>query len=227
MFSDMIDGTLGLVPFGVTKIQAPDHMGAKAKDSLPGSLAISSCRYNVGSVGEFRAASIRSGKIDIITMFFYPAEHFALPIYAMEFVRLGARPIVAVIDAVAPDQERATRAFAKRCFDLARLTRPHLINDGDAPGWFEECRSGWDVFIRPTGLEPFAEVESVHFEVWGRICSEMESPRRRSGEEVSTFVAFSRNYKHHHHVNSPGLPLMNKSFGEAWTGRFMAEWFFC
>jgi len=178
----------------------------------------------VGAVGEIRMACIQSPKIDIVTVFFYPQAALALPVYAMEFVLLGTRPIVAVMDLVAPANDPA-QSTALQLLTSAHQRSPALINADDAPDWYAGSRSGHDFFIRPTGREQFDELAAVHAGLWEALLAAPQ-PASRPALAQADFVEFVNHYKHHHKTHSPGLPLMTRSFGEAWTRRYLNECFF-
>ena len=81
-------------------------------------------------------------------MFLWPSPTRDAPVYAMEFVVFGPKPIVAVIDAVGLAGPHA----AKMSQDA--LTAAHmrfvLPQADDPPPWYQDCRSGHDFFVRPT-----------------------------------------------------------------------------
>ena len=47
-----------------------------------------------------------------------------------------------------------------------------------------------------------------------------------AASDPDAHAAAIADYKHHHRVNSPGLPLLNRVLGEAWTEQYMAGVFF-
>lgn len=224
-FEELIERTVSIFGSNHHCLAIPDGLHGNSREGPSGSLSIESYRYGIGDFGELRAASIRSTKIDIVTMFFYPQPKLELPVYAMEFVQLGKKPIVAVMDAVAPANSKAN-SEAEAVFLGAREMIPGLVNDEQVPPWFAECRSGWDVFVRPADPAQFDQLAELHLRICSDLIALMSNCTARSVAEIGAFSDFVHAYRVHHHVNSPGLPLMRKSFGEDWTLRFMRDWFF-
>jgi len=97
---DIIDETLMLTEESTKIEQKPlsEDMAVARKDLPSGELSIHSQIFQVDDKGEVRCARIVSPKIDIVTIFFYPYLSWRLPLYAMEFVLLGKKPVVAVMD---------------------------------------------------------------------------------------------------------------------------------
>jgi hypothetical protein len=196
-----------------------------AEKSLPsGTLSCNAQRW-LGENAELRVVMIESPKIQVISCFVYPHASVALPLYAMELVQLGAKPIVAVIDAVAPAQDPA-QSFNHEWLGQARSANADLQNADDPPEWFQECRSGLDFFVRPSDQAEMQRMALLHNSLLMRYLRALPAAARRSALAAGEFEAFARHYKDHHAAHSPGLPLMHKSFGPDWTERFMQQCFF-
>ena len=89
---------IALAPLVPQLLNWPAHI-VDASRTLPSGLLQLTCsawRFNGG--GELRMAWISSPKIQVFTCFAYPGEQSSQAMYAMEFVQLGTRPIVAVLD---------------------------------------------------------------------------------------------------------------------------------
>ncbi len=198
---------------------------AQAEKPLPsGNLSCNAQSWEADAA-ELRVVSIESPKIQVISCFVYPHSAIALPLYAMELVQLGAKPIVAVIDAVAPAHDPA-QAIAQNWLEQAHCVYADLKNADDPPPWFQACRSGLDFFIRPGDQTELRRVGSLHVELLGRYLHAIPDASQRTVAAAHRYEEFSRHYKDHHAANSPGLPLMQKSFGPQWTERFMQQCFF-
>jgi len=174
---------------------------------------------------ELRMVLIESAKIQVLSCFIYPKAAIALPLYAMELVQLGAKPIVAVLDAVAPAGD-SSLSFATSMFTDAHRSVVDLENANDPPAWFQDCRSGHDFFVRPNRPEDLRRMGLLHLRLVSDYLLALPISGARDQPAAVAFEDFSRHYKDHHAVNSPGLPLMEKSFGSVWTAHFMQQYFF-
>ncbi|MEM9302162.1 MAG: hypothetical protein AAGE01_08635 [Pseudomonadota bacterium] len=203
---------------------------ARATRTLPGGgeLALRTAHWTASAHGDMRWVRLRSPKIDIVSVFFYPHAHRSLPLYAMEFVLLGKRPIVAVMDLVAPRADADARITAARILQTAHSRHPEQLNHPDAPSWFEDCRSGNDFFLRPAGegLAAFAAADGIHAALWTDLLDAIAGGTPAAAGLAAERAAFVADYKAHHRANSPGLPLLHKSFGQDWTDDFLANGFF-
>ena len=198
---------------------------ASVEKSLPsGTLRCDAQRW-LGARAELRMVLIESPKIQVISCFVYPHADVALPLYAMELVQLGAKPIVAVIDAAAPLQDPA-QPFTRHWLQQAHCAHADLINADDPPTWFQECRSGLDFFVRPSDLAELQRMGLLHLSLLTSYLQALPTAIQRSAIAALEFERFTRHYKDHHAAHSPGLPLMHKSFGPEWTARFMQQCFF-
>lgn len=223
--SNLLDCSLDMAAVAGLRPLVLDAEMAYAEKTLPsGNLSCRAQRWRCAAA-ELRVAWLESPKIQVLSCFVYPVSHVALPLYAMELVQLGAKPIIAVIDAVAPAQDPA-QAFARACLAEAHAAHPELQNADDPPDWFQDCRSGVDFFVRPASQTEFAQMGSLHVSLLMSYLKALPAAARRTPSETAAFEHFSRHYKDHHAANSPGLPLMHKSFGPAWTERFMQQCFF-
>lgn len=177
-------------------------------------------------LGELRGVCIRSPKIDIITLFFFPAPRWQLPVFAMEFVVLGPRPIVGVIDACTLLPGLGCSVPVTAALRRAHARFPQLVQGDDPPGWYQECRSGEDFFVRPSDLDQLAQLGQAHLQVWSEVLELLADPQPLAPELIDHHQKNIQGYKHHHRINSPGLKLMNRSFGPEWTERYMRGYLF-
>ncbi len=172
--------------------------------------------------GELRSVHIHGPRIEIINLFHFPAPDRALPIYAMEFVLFGRRPVVGVIDAKALHPHPHAVQLWREALQSAHERFPQLVRADDPPPWYEECRSGLDFFTRPKDLDGLGALLSCHAHVWDRLrLHEADAPRLTAPGAVAAHAAALADYKDHHRLNSPGLPFLHRSFGSDWTNRFL------
>ncbi len=171
--------------------------------------------------GELRSVHIHGPRIEIINLFHFPAPDHALPIYAMEFVVFGRRPVVGVIDAKALNPHPHAAALWRDSLESAHARFPQLNRADDPPPWYEECRSGLDFFTRPEHFGGLGDLVNCHSHVWSLLSSGERDAPRLSGAEAAAHAIALADYKDHHRVNSPGLPFLNRSFGPEWTDRFL------
>jgi len=209
---------------GLQAVEIDPALASAEKVQASGSLRCVAQTFANAST-EVRMVLIESAKIQVISCFVYPQPELALPLYAMELVQLGAKPIVAVIDAVVPAGDPAgdwTQTWLKQ----AHAAVPHWINASDPPDWFAECRSGLDFFLRPASAEALLQAGVMHVNLFASYLNHALAAGSRDSQQAHAFSQFARHYKDHHAANSPGLPLMTKSFGPEWTDRFMQQCFF-
>lgn len=214
---------LGLAGF-VSSI-VPDEY-ASARHALPsGEVAIDTWIEVHPAGHEARMALIRSPKIEIVTAFLYPAATCAVPLYAMELVRLGPRPVVAVMDCAAPAEDPAMPA-ARALLDAVRAEAPDLLPADDPPDWYTQSRSGADLFQRPASVADLHRAALQHLLLWGTLLLRVECAGPRSVAAAAAFSAFVSRYKDHHRTHSPGIPLLTKCFGADWTASYLSGCFF-
>lgn len=176
--------------------------------------------------GEARSVHIRGSRVEIINLFLFPDPGVALPLYAMEFVVFGRRPVVGVMDVVPLSGNPGARLCAEALLREAHARHPSLLDAGDPPGWFQECRSGLDFFVRPEGLEGVAELGACHLWIWESLLRhEADAPLVDPPARLLR-AAELRRYKDHHRVHSPGLPFLHRTYGAEWTDRFLGEFLF-
>ncbi len=171
---------------------------------------------------EARFMKLVGPKVDVQTLFIYPIAASLLPVFAAETVVIGGKPQVMVLDVpvltVSMDQQLVVGAAMR-----SLATEFGLVSDAVAPEWYQHCRSGHDIFLRQPELaiaqafDDFALAASLKWldgaETWVLT------------HDVNFHEKAIFNYKQHHKEFSPGLPLMSRCFGSAWTEDFMAEFF--
>lgn len=176
--------------------------------------------------GELRTVHIHGPRIEIINVFHFPAPERALPIYALELVVFGRRPVVGVIDAKPLCAHPYAETVWRKTLESAHASFTQLTPAHDPPGWYEQCRSGLDFFTRPEHFNGLGQLLACHAHVWSRLAAAQAAAPRLSEAETAAHAEALASYKHHHHVNFPGLPFLSRSFGAEWTDRFLNTAFF-
>lgn len=214
---------LGLAGFAARTLS--DDYASRRHEQPSGVVAIDTWIHADAAGHEARMALIRSPKIEIVTAFLYPAAGVAAPLYAMELVRLGPKPVVAVMDCAAPPQD-PVHAEAQALLAAVRAEAPALVQAQDPPDWFVEARSGADLFYRPADGAALHRAGLLHLSLWSTLLLRLQRAAPRSPQAARDFAAFTRHYKDHHRAHSPGIPLLSKCFGADWTAGYLADCFF-
>ncbi len=178
----------------------------------------------MGDWGEVRGVYIVSAKIEVVSLFFFPNPACALPVYAMEFVVISQRPLVGVIDMLCLDNHPMLRAQVSTLLRQAHRDFPFTPAE-DPPTWYEECRSGLDFFVRPPDLQTLQNLHSAHTQLWAHFMQFFIATPATATDAIAHHNALQV-YKRHHCDNSPGVPLLQQSFGKAWTQRFLHDGLF-
>jgi len=176
--------------------------------------------------GEIRALTMYSKKVRVVNFFFYPNPELAVPVYAAEFVNLNDKRLVVAIDA--PGLFDGTvQTFSNTVEqDFVRFLPPDRTND-EIPEWYKQCGSGFEVFWKSDNQKRFQEFCTGSLVCWAMFLNYKDKYcQQLPGNLIEKHHNQIQNYKNHHRINSPGLPLMNNCFGEAWVDKFMREDFF-
>jgi hypothetical protein len=198
-------------------LQLPPDLSSNQRGNI-----IFSARFaRLSSGGELRSVHIYGPRIEIINLFHFPSPNRALPIYAMEFVLFGSKPIVGVIDAKPLHSHPFANNLWQETLTEAHAAFPDLITAEDPPPWYEECRSGLDFFTRPNTINDLQRLLDCHVLVWARLAAaEISAPLLDEYEAAAHSLALDE-YKNHHRINSPGLPFLHRTFGLEWTDNFL------
>lgn len=206
---------------------SPVRLPAEYASNQKGPIRFTAHFYRHAS-GEMRAVYIEGPKIEIVNLFYFPEAVEDWPIYAMEFVQMGRRAVVGVIDVAGNEAQSKATNEATSIIRPIRERYPDLVQGDDPPGWFQECRSGNDFFVRPEGSTQLNRLCEAHLEVFERYCAVLRTqsvnvPATPPEESAGGWQA---RYKAHHATNSPGLPFLNRTFGEDWAQTFLHEHLF-
>lgn len=225
-FQSLINQTLDVLGHYALRAESLPVQMADTVQSQKGNLSLRSYFNEVLDLGYTRSVTIASAKIEIVIHFFFPLPHLDLPIYAMEFVAMSGKPIVAVIDAKNLLPEMDTIKSRQKILKEAHARWPAIVNDEEVPEWYTECRSGDDFFVRPKHIMDFEALSQVHTRVWQGLVTLFDAPMRLGEEQAYIHAKALKAYKWHHRVNSPGLPLMSRTFGDQWTIEFLEGYLF-
>jgi hypothetical protein len=173
--------------------------------------------------GELRSVHIHGARIEIINLFHFPAPYRALPVYAMEFVMFGRRPVVGVIDAKALAPHPYATTLWRRTLESAHTFFPQLTRADDPPDWYQDCRSGLDFFTRPDAADGMATLLACHAFVWKNLSAAGALAPKLDTLATAAHALALAEYKTHHRLNSPGLPFLHRTFGSDWTDRFLSK----
>ncbi len=219
---------------GLAPVDLPLAWHAHAAERPGGAVRMHYERHR-GPLGmDLRFMRLWSAKVEVQTLFVYPAPASAHPVLAAETVWLGSKPQILVLDTpcLAPTLEAGWTSAMQQL-----LQQHHLQNSADTPAWYADCRSGHDVFLRPSErVASQLPLQPAQFDVpqqFGRYAQAVVAHCQRAWAEPANLdttqqAAHQRalsDYRRHHHQHSPGVPLMSRCFGVAWTVDFMTAFF--
>jgi hypothetical protein len=220
-FANTIEQSLSFCELFAKSKEVPKAFSDCIFQRSSGDLQISCRAYTCIGRGEHRIVSIHSAKIEILIWFFYPLAELRLPVYAMQFVRLSGKPMIGVLDM--PSLYGIDN-------NIAKIMQNHILNNvsepyhSDIPEWYANCRSGYDLFTRPSHNECFITLAEAHLKALNTL--NVLKSETLSDEDTIQHAEKIAVYKNHHHLNSPGLSLLNNICGKEWTDRFMTDWLF-
>ncbi len=177
-------------------------------------------------LGELRTVLITAPKIHIMTLFFFPQTTWQLPIFAMQFVYLGAKRIIGVMD---------IKCLVAMCchqtvHDIliqAHHQFPEIKTSDYPPAWYQACRSGLDFYTHPKDELEISELGQAYLYLWKQFIVLLKEPEPFSSAlERDLYQKQLTDYKAHHRDHSPGLPLLQRSFGIEWTDDFFWNYLF-
>lgn len=211
--------------FSCNPLVLPEQFSKIERPEQDGVLTIENHFFQVGHCGQLRIAHTFAPKINIVAVFFFPEYNQQLPVYSMEFVMLGQKPIIALMDAACLIPMPIS-TIVKDFMDSAHLAYPEFSQGEELPRWFDDCRSGQDFFIRPYDKSEFLTLAEIHLSLITNLVELFEDAERLNKEQADLHQKNLENYKHHHKINSPGIRLMNRSFGEQWTEKYLSCYLF-
>lgn len=227
VFKALIEKTVAaFAEFPCLQIGLPEQFAKIERLEQDGVLTIENHFFQVANFGQLRITHTHAPKINIIAVFFFPEYCCQLPVYSMEFVMLGQKPIIALMDAVCLIQSMPISATVKDVMASAHLHHPEFSEGEALPQWFDECRSGQEFFIRPRELDEFSTLAEMHMSIIENLTELFQGTKMFDKDNAELHKTHLESYKHHHKINSPGIRLMNRSFGEAWTNEYLSAYLF-
>ena len=224
-FHDVIQDTLAtLAALDCQPSPLPEIFARVERNKVDGVLVMETHFMTVADKGELRWVHIYSPKINVLTLFFYPHPRWQLPVYCMELVVFSAQPIVAMLDTVCLIPMSCDETIGQ-FMTAAHKNHPELLQATDTPDWFEQCRSGQDFFIRPQNDDEMNKLSKIHLTIISSIQVLLVEASLFSEFDAARHQDSLQAYKNHHRQHSPGLRLMNRSFGEQWTADYMNYFF--
>lgn len=208
------------------KIDLPSQFSKIEHTEQEGVLTLENHFFQIADFGQLRIAHTHAPKINIIAIFFFPECGYQLPVYSMEFVMLGQKPIIALMDTACLIDNMSIAQPVQKFMTSAHADYPGFSLDEPMPLWFDECRSGDEFFIRPNDINAFATLGETHLSLIENLTNLFKSAEMFDKKQAQLHNANLKNYKIHHKVNSPGIRLMNRSFGEEWTNTYLGDYLF-
>jgi hypothetical protein len=215
-----------LAPFSHQDIVLPSKYATVTCDLPAGKIQLHNRFVCLEQLGEIRHVAIYGEKVDIVNLFFYPQARWDLPLFVMEIVIIGKRPLVGVIDIVGTSSQITSTQKAQAILTQAHADFPQLHQADDPPAWYQACRSGLDFFIRPHDFEELVLFQQVYLQVWRQFLQLLHAPSPLSPHRITAYQQEITAYKHQHRDNTPGLPLMQHHFGQEWTHDYLTDYLF-
>jgi hypothetical protein len=174
-----------------------------------------------------RYARIQTALADVATLMVYPtASPDRLPVFACEWVILGDRAHVLVLDVecLGNAADRLRERARSVLMPLHARYADALPLPDDLPPWFAEIREAWALFTSGdlTRLAVMQQAFEAYLQATAGNLYRPELAHAQAGDEHPAVTA----YKQHHAAHSPGYALLAPKAGEVWTRAFLWEWHF-
>lgn len=226
-FQYLIEKTASIfTAFPCHKLDLPRQFSRIEHTEQEGVLTLENHFFQVADFGQLRIAHTYAPKINIIAVFFFPEYGYQLPVYSMEFVMLGQKPIIALMDTACLSEPMSVSLRVKKIMDSAHSAYPEFSQQEIMPLWFDECRSGHEFFIRPQDSSDFLTLGEIHRSLIEQLVNLFHAAEVFDKADTALHKINLETYKKHHKINSPGLRLMNRSFGEEWTNTYLTDYLF-
>ncbi|MBK8814915.1 MAG: hypothetical protein IPN42_05120 [Methylococcaceae bacterium] len=210
----------------LNKIELPNRFAKIEHTEYDGVLTLENHFYRLNDLGHIRLAHTYAPKINIIATFFFPDPDLQLPVYSMEFVMLGEKPIIALMDMACLLKPMSESKTVEDFMISAHAAYPEYSRNQPLPEWFDQCRSGVEFFFRPTLPEAFKGLSQLNLRLLQNLTELILTPDSYGNEDAVLHQNNIQAYKMHHRINSPGLRLMNRSFGPEWTQEYLGSYLF-
>jgi Ferredoxin-dependent bilin reductase len=177
-------------------------------------------------LGQLRTVTVQSPKINILNLLFFPDPKQQLPAYAAEFVSLSGKPIVAVIDAKCLLPSILTEAVNAVMLEARGSVSDLNLPETELPEWFQASRSGHEIFVRPKSVSEMERLMAKHLEIWQNLIGLFQSSQEYNEFDSKDHLLQLTHYKGQHSCNYPGIPLLQRCFGEQWTTQYLSNYLF-
>ncbi len=173
-----------------------------------------------------RYARIQTVLADVATLMVYPtASPDVLPVFACEWVVIGSRAHILVLDVECLGRADALRTRAREA--LMPLQMRHLAALPPAPAspsWFDEIREAW-ALVTSGDLSCLALMRRAFQDYLKATAERLYQPGLAEAQVGPDHPAVT-DYKQHHAAHSPGYTLLAPKAGADWTDAFLREWHF-
>ena len=226
LIQSLQERSLGLIShLPYSELKLPPEFQSVSKPEINGDLRLQNSFFDIKNIGQIRNVTITSEKINVFNFMFYPEPMVQLPVYASEFVCLSDKPIVAVIDAKCLVDMPLGNCVKRLLIDTRAKINYEQANN-DPSDWFDQCKSGLEILIRPTTMAQLLSLFESHLEVWQGIVRLFKTHQQTNKTISKTHAENIARYKRQHSANYPGLPLLIRSFGPAWSSAYLDTYLF-
>lgn len=172
-------------------------------------------------------ARVQSQKVDIATLMIYPtASPELLPVFAVDWVVVGERCHIAVLDVqLAGEQPRLQQDLAEVFQPLgSRWQGEFSQKPVQVQSWFESLATPWAI-VMACPIESLPQLRQAFGEYLQASVQQFYHPRliQASGGPDAAEVA---EYKRYHFAHFPGRKMMDNAFGTEYTQEFLTRWHF-
>ncbi|MGQ9897553.1 MAG: hypothetical protein ACUVR8_08385 [Acidobacteriota bacterium] len=173
-----------------------------------------------------RYARIQTALADVATLMIYPtASPDRLPVFACEWVILGDRAHVLVLDVECIGEADQLRERVRAALmPLHACYAAALPAPDELPSWFVEIKEAWALFT--SGELARLSAMKQAFEAYLHVTAETLYRPALAGAQAGPEHPAVSAYKQHHAAHSPGYALLAPKAGEAWARAFLWEWHF-
>jgi Ferredoxin-dependent bilin reductase len=212
------------------EISLPPGFQTLVKPEVQGELKLANRFFALAQLdqplGQLRTVTVQSPKISILNLLFFPDPKQQLPAYAAEFVSLSGKPIVAVIDTKCLIPAITTEKVNELMIQARNSVMGDTISDTAIPEWFKASRSGHEIFARPKSVSDMETLMAKHLEIWHNLVELIKSCHQYNETDKNDHQTSLARYKEQHRHNYPGIPLLQRSFGKAWTKKYLNNYLF-
>ena len=203
------------------ELALPPSFLALTKPEVQGELRLQNRFFGIAQLGQLRTVTVQSPKINILNLLFFPDPAQQLPTYAAEFVSLSGKPIIAVIDAKCLLASVITEQVTALMIQARTAVMDLIVPESALPEWFKASRSGYEIFVRPETVKDMEKLMGKHLEIWHGIVELFKTSEQYDENAAKNHSIQLIHYKEQHCSNYPGIPLLQRCFGEQWTKQYL------